>query len=91
MVYSSRKFINHDKVIPVHDYVTPQTRSGDDSISRTIKRKTIQDTKREIPAYVDPVYRPPPKPTEIPLQEIPRKFTDLDIDINTDFEENSPH
>ena len=32
---------------------------------------------------------PPPKPTEIPLQEIPSKLTDLDTDINMDFEENS--
>ena len=30
-----------------------------------------------------------PKPTEIPLQEIPRKLTDLDTDIYMDFEENS--
>ena len=28
---------------------------------------------REIPMYPDPIYRPPPKSTEIPLQEIPRK------------------
>ena len=40
---------------------------------------------------MDPIYSPPPMPTEIPLQEIPRKFTDLDTDINMDFKENSPH
>ena len=49
----------------------------------------MQDTRREIPAYDDPIYRPPPKPTVIPLQEVPRKLTDLDTDINMDFEENS--
>ena len=32
----------------------------------------------------------PPKPTEIPFQEIPRKLLDLDTDINTDFEDNYP-
>ena len=69
----------------------PQTRSGDYSISRRIKRKAIQDVSREIPAYPDPIYRPPPKPTEIPLQEIPRKLMDLDTDINMDFKENSPY
>ena len=37
----------------------------------------MQDARREIPAYADPIYRPPTKPTEIPLQEIPRIFTDL--------------
>ena len=33
----------------------------------------------------------PPKPTEIPLQEIHRKLMDLDNDINRYFEENSPY
>ena len=67
-----------------------------DSISRTIKRKAMQDTRREIPAYADPLYRPPSKPTEISLQEIPRKLRDLDTDVleqgtNMDFKENSPY
>ena len=34
---------------------------------------------------------PPPKPGAIPLQETLRKLTDLDSDINMDFEENSPY
>ena len=50
----------------------------------------MQDISREILTYPDPIYRPPPKSTEIPLQEIPRKLTDLDMNINTNFEENSP-
>ena len=37
------------------------------------------------------MYRPPPKPAEIPLQQIPRKLIHLDTDINMDFEENSPY
>ena len=70
--------------------------SGDDSISRTINRKTMQGTRREIPTYADPIYRLPPKPTETPFQEIRRKLTDIDSDtleqgINTDFEKNSPY
>ena len=39
--------------------------------------------------YPDPIYRPPPKPTEIPLQEVHRNLSDLDMDINIDFKENS--
>ena len=31
----------HDKVIPVPDYVIPQAMSRGDSVSRTIKRKTM--------------------------------------------------
>ena len=53
---------HHDKVIPVANYTIPQTMSEHDSISRTIRRKGMQDTRREIPAYADPIYRPPLKP-----------------------------
>ena len=56
-----------------------------------INREPIQNTRREIPPYPDPIYRPPTKPAEIPLQETLRKLTDLDTDINVDFEENSPY
>ena len=56
----------------------------------------MQDTRRGIPAYTDPSYRPPPKATETPFQEIPRKLMGLDLDtleqgINMNFEENSPY
>ena len=56
----------------------------------------MQDTRGKIPAYADPIYRHPPKPTEIPLQVFPRKLMALNIDtleqdINKDFEENSPY
>ena len=47
--------------------------SGGNSISQTMKSKTMQDTRRELPAYADPIYSPPPKPTVIPIQEILRK------------------
>ena len=75
----------HDKFIPLLHYINPQTRYGDDSNSRMVKRKFIQNISREIPTYPDPIYRPSPKPTEIPLQEIPRKLMDLDVDVNRDF------
>ena len=81
----------HDKIFPVPDYIIPQTRSGDDSSSRMVKRKTIQDISREIPMYPDPIDRPLPKPTEIPLQEILRNLMHLYMDINRDFKENSPY
>ena len=47
--------------------------------------------RRELPPYPNPMYRPPPKPVEIQLQDTQRKLTDFDADINNDFEENSPH
>ena len=40
--------------------------------------------------YPGPVYRPPPRPTEMLLQEVPRNLFDFDPGINMDFEENSP-
>ena len=81
----------HDKFIPVPTYIIPQTRSRDDSNSRTNNRNMIQNISREFPPYTDPIYRPPPKPTEITLQEILRKLMDLDTDIDMDFKENSPY
>ena len=47
----------------VPHYTIPQTMLECDSISRTIKRKGMQDIRRETPAYADPFYGPPPKPT----------------------------
>ena len=35
----------HDKITPTPDIVIPQTRSGNDSSSRKVKRKTIQDSR----------------------------------------------
>ena len=55
----------------VSDYTIPQTMSEHDSISRRRRRQGMQDIKRKISAYADPIYRPPPKPTEIPLQVNP--------------------
>ena len=52
----------HDKFIPV-----PQTRSRDNSKSRSVNRNGIQSISREVPPYADPIHRPPPKPAEIPF------------------------
>ena len=76
----------HSKFIPVL-----QTRSGDVSKSRSINRVSIWAIRGEIPAHADPICRLPSKLVEIPLQEILRKLMDLDSDINTDFDENSPY
>ena len=73
----------HGKIILTPDYTIPQTSSRDDLVSRMIKRKTIQDLNREIPIYPDLIYRSSPKPTEIPLQEVPRNLSYLYMDINT--------
>ena len=58
-------------------------------------RNEILDIRKEKPAYADPMYRPPPKPTEISTEISPRKTSNLatdslEQDIHIDFEENSP-
>ena len=47
----------HDTITPIPDYTIPQTSSCDDSSSRMVKRKIIQDISREIPMHPDPIYR----------------------------------
>ena len=54
------------------------------------KQKPYRILVGKIPICPDTIYRPPPKPTEIPLQEIPRNLMDLDMDITMNFQENSP-
>ena len=44
-----------DKVIPMLYYAMPHIKSKDDSGSRMVKRKAIQDISRENPIYPDPV------------------------------------
>ena len=61
------------------------------SKSKTVNRESIWNISKEIPAYTHPIYRPPPKAVEIPLQIIPRKLMDVTSDINMDFKENSAY
>ena len=58
--------------------------------SRMVERKAIQDVGREIPIYPHPVYRPPPKPVKTTIPKIPGILLDINQELNTDFEENSP-
>ena len=44
---------------------------------------------RQIPCYPDPILRPPPRPPD--LRENRTDLTGFDIEINMDFEENSPY
>ena len=47
-----------DKVVPIPNYTIPHIKSKNDSGSRMVDRRAIQDISREIPIYLDPVYRP---------------------------------
>ena len=63
---------------PVHSVINPSA----EVINR---RPTIKNTS----FYPDPTYRPPPKPTRIPMSEGPENI-DISPEINIDFKENSP-
>ena len=49
---------HHDKVIPVLDYPIPQTMSEHGSVSRTIRRKGMQDTRRKFQLMLIPFVGP---------------------------------
>ena len=57
-------FRTQDKFIPV-----PWVRSREDPMSRIVNGENIWNISNEIPPYADPIYRPPPRPPDIPLQE----------------------
>ena len=61
-----------------------------DASTKVIDRKMIQDVAGEIPIYTNPVYRPPPKPFKTPVPKFPGSLSDIDPELNIDFEENSP-
>ena len=52
--------------------------------AKVIDRKIIWDTSKEIPFYLDPVYKPPPKPIKIPVPKIPRSILDINLESNID-------
>ena len=65
-----------NKIIP--DYAIPYISSGNDSDSRIVNRKILQDVIREIPIYPDPLNRPPPKPVKLSIPKIPRGLSNID-------------
>ena len=48
-------------------------------------------TNTQIPFYPDPIMKPPPRPPDREIQNDGQRSLDLDIEINKDFEENSPY
>ena len=48
-------------------------------------------TEMHIPIYSDPLMKPPPRLPDIKMQDDRKTNLDLDLEINKDFEENSPY
>ena len=48
-------------------------------------------TEKKIPNYPDPLTKPPPRLPDIKAQDDRKINLDLDLEINKDFEENSPY
>ena len=77
-----------DKVTTIPNYAIPPKDfigSKGNSSTNMIGRKMIQDIFREIPIYPDH-----PKPEKLPIPIIPRKLLDINPELITDFENNSP-
>ena len=47
----------------------------------------MQQIGKDIPFYSNPVYKPPPKPKEIPLSKLQENI-DINPELSMDFEEN---
>ena len=78
-----------DIAIPIPDDTTPSIKFQADTSTRVIDRNILQDVKKEITIYPDPVYRPPHKAVKISMPEIPGSLLDIDPELNTNFKENS--
>ena len=50
-----------------------------------------QVTEMKIPIYPDPLMKPPPRLPDVKIQDDRKMNLDLDLEINKDFEENSPY
>ena len=58
-------------------------------VPESLIKPTVTEIK--IPIYPDPLIKPPPRPPDIKAQEDRKIKMDVDLEINKDFEENSPY
>ena len=68
---------------------TPPAQSISNPSKEVISRRTMQKIRKGIPFYPDPTYSPPPKPVRILMSEV-SESTDINLELNTNFKENSP-
>ena len=69
--------------------ILPMQLKGD-SGTNMFDRKTIHDIAKEIPIYPYPFNRPLPKPEKLPIPKLPINLSDIDPELNMDFEDDSP-
>ena len=48
-------------------------------------------TETQISIYPDPLMKPPPRPPDVKMQDDRKINLDLDLEIDKDFEKNSPY
>ena len=79
-----------DKVMTIPNFtILPIQKKGHTS-TKMVDRKKIQDVAREITIYTDPVYRPLLKTVKTSVPKIPGNLSDIDPELNMDFEDNFP-
>ena len=69
----------------------PQTRQNTEKCIAPEYIDRPQATGIQVPFYPDPLMKPPPRPPDIKTQNDRQTNLDLDLEINKDFEENSPY
>ena len=60
-----------------------------DKIPKHINKPMVTEIK--IPIYPNPLKKPPPRPPDVKAQADRKINLDLNLEINKDFEENSPY
>ena len=83
------------EALKIESRITNQTHST--APTQSINNSNVEVTHRspmikDIPFYPGPTYRPPPKPTRTPVPGSSQssESTNINPEINIDFEENSP-
>ena len=73
---------------PQEILLTEQVLSTQNAQRPSLRPKVVT---RQVPTYLDPYQKPPPRLPDIKENRRTLMYLDMDIDINIDFEENSPH
>ena len=76
-------------MIPIPHYTTPQVKPRGETSTKMTDRKTIKDVGKEIHIYPDSVYWTPPKQVKTSICHVPGSLLDIELELNTDFEDNS--
>ena len=79
----------HNSAPQVEQNISRGIEQGIYTIPKHLNRPQVEEM--QTPNYPDPVMKPPPRPSDKKVQNDRQINLDLDLEINQDFEENSPY